>query len=363
MYPLYQTINSRITGFIILAAVTLALPLDPDRISLNGFVSFEAEQQIDAIGLGDPNFSLDADLLDLIFNFQIGENMRTVCDISWKHGHESSKNYGALDLEYVFIEHTFFDEIKLRIGKILTPFGNFNEILQAKPAYYSVDVPLSAEIVKQFAPTSFLFFPKSGMGISIQGETVFQYTKSLEYHFFVANGLQDSSTNPYEMDGNISKSIAAQLRFSVTDNIKVGKSIYIDNPVHPIHRLIFSDGYEFEFNNGKFRLLSELTIGNLYKDKDITENSQVTQAGAYIQPSFSFESGLTPYFRFDILDPDIKLDDNYSFVTTLGIHYELSNWYMVKSEVDYFHFGKKSQVPQLSDAGYTTFKAALVLGF
>ena len=53
------------------------------RLTINGYSSFEFEKQIEDEGGGDPNGSFDADLFDLVFNFQVTDKVRVSTDLTW----------------------------------------------------------------------------------------------------------------------------------------------------------------------------------------------------------------------------------------------------------------------------------------
>jgi hypothetical protein len=46
------------------------------KLTINGYSGFEFEKQIDEEGNGDPNGSFDADLFDLVLNFQVTDAIR-----------------------------------------------------------------------------------------------------------------------------------------------------------------------------------------------------------------------------------------------------------------------------------------------
>ena len=56
---------------VLLALAVPAEAIEGDKISVNGYSSFEFEKQLEneGEGGGDPNSSFDADLFDLVFNF------------------------------------------------------------------------------------------------------------------------------------------------------------------------------------------------------------------------------------------------------------------------------------------------------
>src|SRR5436190_14010768 len=127
--------------FRLLALVTLALAWVPavraqemaDRIVINGYTNFEFSKQLSKDGKGDKNGSFDADQFDLVFNITVSERVRAALDLSWEHGTATEDGRGNQAMEYGFVEYTLSDKLKLRFGKMFTPFGVFNEIHTAKP--------------------------------------------------------------------------------------------------------------------------------------------------------------------------------------------------------------------------------------
>ena len=349
--------NMYMRGFLFFCGLlSFIWGIDSERITVNGFSNVEIEKQIGTSGLGDPNGSFDGDL-DILLNFQIGEKMRVTGDFSWEHGFDSKESRGGSSLEYTFIEHTITDMLKIRVGKILTPFGIYNEIHRAKPAYFSVKIPRATISPIKWEPNAFVFFPKSGMGIELFGETVYDRSKGIEYNLFVSNGLQDSSVNPFEKDGNGGKAITARIRFEVSEGVQIGKSFYIDMPSDTITELLFTDGYELQWMWEGFQLMTEVVIGNEWqRDKERRQ-----QIGVFIQPAYSTLSGFTYFARGEFYKSSFKEKKDYVTLLIGGVLYEISNWYMIKCELDYFRFGDGNSL--LPHQNYMEIKASLVLGF
>ena len=57
-----------------------------DKLTINGYSSFEFEKMFDDKGKGDPNGSYDADLFDLVLNFTPTDRLRIAADLTWEHG-------------------------------------------------------------------------------------------------------------------------------------------------------------------------------------------------------------------------------------------------------------------------------------
>ncbi|MBK5256654.1 MAG: hypothetical protein JJE39_11520, partial [Vicinamibacteria bacterium] len=152
----------------ILAAAALVASLLPspvfaqelsDRIVINGYTNFEFSKQVSKEGGGDKNGSFDADQFDLVFNITVSERVRAALDLSWEHGTATEDGRGNQAMEYGFAEYAFSDWLKLRFGKMFTPFGVFNEIHTAKPAFLTVKEAASLNKNDRIVDGGFLFYP------------------------------------------------------------------------------------------------------------------------------------------------------------------------------------------------------------
>ena len=333
--------------------------IEIDRLTINGYTSFEFEQQIESEreGNGDPNGSFDADLFDLVFNFQATDNIRAAADVSWEHGAASEDDRGNVALEYGFVEYTFSDFLKIRFGKMFTPFGVFNEIHTAKPAFLSVKEAAGVNKTERIVGAGYRFFPRWGTGIGFQGDATIM-DKSVDYNILIANG-EDEDANPFEEDTNESKSVTARVRFSPLDTLRIGNSLYYEKTTEAGFNDLFSEGIELEYYHNHWRLLTEVAIG--FKESDA--NGTIEQVGFYIQPSYQFDNGITPYLRLDYLDPDLDRSADHGFDIITGVNFQINQSFIIKLEHNYFKGAKNSSLSGFSGRDYNEIKAAVVLGF
>ena len=341
----------------VLAVSSRALPADElsDRIRINGYANFEFEKQIEEQGFGDPNGSFDADQLDLVFNVQAAERIRAAVDVSWEHGVATEDDRGNVALEYGFMEYAVSDAFKIRVGKMLTPFGIFNEIHTAKPAFLTVKEAASLNKTDRIVEDAFRFYPRWGAGIALHGD-IAMGDSNLIYDALVANGEQDH-TNPFEEDDNSVKSFTGRVRFEPSESFRFGYSFYFDKDQATFGRVV-SNGLELEAQWRRLRIWSEAAIGSL-KAPDGTARTQV---GFYVQPSLHLGKGITPYLRVDFVDPDSGPDDQgWDFI--VGINWEISRNFMLKAENNRFHGGDGSSLGTLPGNGYNEIKTAVSLGF
>jgi hypothetical protein len=326
-----------------------------DRITINGYTNFEFEKMIDKEGAGDKHGSFDADQFNLVFNIHAADRVRVAADLSWEHGAATEEPRGNVALEYGFVEYTISNLFKLRAGKMLTPFGVYNEIHTAKPAFLTVKEPPSLNKTERIIKGTFRYYPRWGAGLALHGDGV-AGGKNFNYDLLVANGEQ-TNTNPFEEDDNGFKSVTARFRLEPTDSMRLGWSLYLDKTTDPAFRKIVSNGLEFEWTHKSFRLLAEGALGKVQRD----ELSDLTQKSFYIQPSYSFAHGITPYLRYEWVDSGFP-DESGTLLTT-GVNWEITKNFMLKAENDWFHGSASSSLGQYPGGGYSEIKAALVLGF
>ena len=328
-----------------------------DRIRINGYTSFEFEKQLDKQGNGDKNGSFDADGFDLVLNIHASERVRAALDMALEHGVATEDGRGNVAMEYGFVEYTFKDMLKLRVGKMFTPFGVFNEIHTAKVSFLSVKEAASLNKNDRIIEGGFLFYPRWGAGIALHGDGVIG-KKNFNYDVLLANGEQEN-TNPFEEDDNGAKSVTLRVRFEPTEQLRVGYSAYFDSASDPALGRLSSNGLELEWNVGRLRLLGEVALG-IRTPKNAASTKQV---GWYLQPSYHFTNGLTPYVRLDVINLSTDHPDDVGTDFIVGLNYELTKQCNLKLENNYFHGGKNTSLAQFPGRGYNEIKAAFVLGF
>jgi hypothetical protein len=328
-----------------------------DRIRINGYTSFEFEKRLSQKGNGDPNGSFDADGFDLVLNIHASERVRAALDMALEHGVATEDGRGNVAMEYGFVEYTLSDLFKFRVGKMFTPFGVFNEIHTAKPAFLSVKEAASLNKNDRIIKGGFRFYPRWGAGIALHGDGVIG-KKNFNYDVLLANGEQEN-TNPFEEDDNGAKSVTARVRFEPSEQLRIGYSVYYDSFSDPAAGRLVSNGLEAEWTLGKLRLLSELAFGVL-SPRDTPHTRQV---GWYLQPSFHFKNGLTPYLRLDLLNLSTSRSHDVGTIFIAGLNYELTKQCNVKLENNFFHGGTATSLAEFPGRGYHELKAAFVLGF
>ena len=351
----------RIGLFVVaLAAPSIAAAYDAGPLTIHGYSSFEYERQIEKAGegAGDPNGSFDADLFDLVLSGQVTPRTRVAADVTWEHGAATEDGRGNVAIEYGFVEYAIADALKLRAGKMFTPFGIYNEIHTAKPTFLTVKEAPSTNKPSRIVEDAMRFYPRWGAGVEALGNIPLGGV-TLDYSVLVGNGDQEN-TNPFEEDDNEWKSTAARVRIGDDEHFELGASFYYDRfAPGGTDESIMSGGAELKIQLGPSALWAEAMVARL-KDRAGGTRQQV---GGYVQPSYRFDFGLTPYFRLDYIEPNTDVPDDWGVCFTAGLNFELDLGLFLKLENDYFRGGARSSLAAFPGHDYNEIKAAVVLGF
>jgi len=348
-----------LTGLLV-APSLLAAPIE--NIDLNGYLSFEYEQHIDGDAGGDKHGSFDIDLFDLVLNIDLSNRLRVATDITWEHGTATENGLGNAAIEYTFAEYRLSNLLQLRAGKMFTNFGIYNEIHTAKPAIMSVKEPLSTNKNNKLG-SEFRFYPRWNTGIALLGNDVTSKYE-LDYIIQLSNG-DDTEANPYEEDANSAKAINGRLRVHLSNNVQAGLSFYNDKLNHydsagnvdgTTRITSFGSQLQYETSNG-FGIEAEVVSGKVRTYQGVNINRYALTAMFYYQISLD----ITPYYRYEYLDPNKDITDDNGSVHILGMNIPIDNNMYLKIELDKFSTGLANS--EYNGADFVELKSSISIGF
>ncbi len=354
-----------IVSLVLLVSI-LSVPAEAqiqERVRINGYSSFEYEYLLSEDGNSDPNGSFDADLIDIVLNVDISSRLRFATDITWEHGTATEEGLGNAAVEYAFPEYTIRNWLKIRAGKMFLPFGIYNEIHTAKPAFLAVKEPLSTNKPNKFGADE-RFYPRWATGISVLGNFSVG-TVNFEYNVQVSNGYQEN-TNPFEEDDNTQKAVATRLLVQPIPGLKMGVSTYSDR-ITELDATTGDDTGErtklsslsthAEYSTGGFGLEFEYITGKT----DPSDPSELQKNAFEGMLYYTIADRYTPYFRYEFLDPDKDIDDDTANMLSIGLNTLVDKNYFLKLQYNYVSSGDANA--RFAGVNFSEFQAAVVLGF
>lgn len=321
-------------------ACTLMLTRDgssQEFIGPHGYLTFEAEiSNKDSVG---ERGTFDLHHLNIIGNFLLDSKTRVFGEIEWEHGidteaeGQNGKGIGFVRVERAWFEVVLSDQLAFRLGKFLTPYGIYNEIHDAAPAYDTSILPTSiyGQHENPFGQQQ-RFYAKFSIGIQALGKLEFGGL-GLDYQAFVSNGR---GSKPFEQDDNGNKGIGFRLESDIAAaGLKLGYSLYTDRNGLANNTRQTSHAWDVRFEHKRWRLSGEVALSRLGRGK-AAAHDQVANAG-YGELAYHLFRRQTVLVRYDIFDADRRRSGDLEKDLTLGMSIQASQKVVVKSEVHFLH--------------------------
>lgn len=380
------------TLLIVLSGFIFVLHADwTDKVSLNGFFNFEIEDRVagEKTSMADEYQSFDSDMLNLLLNVQVTDNIRVAVDLTWEHGSQSEIDKGNVGYEYAFAEYTFSDTIKIRAGKMFTPFGIYNEIHDAKPSIIILKEPNSTNKMYFISNDTYeqtTLYPRWGTGIALLGDTNIADIP-LDYIVQITNGDVSYGTggNEYDKDDNNHKAITARVRADVTDNLQIGASVYHDtmnqyNKVYKTKSVTDTNGNPLNYVTKEYQLGSTMDIDTqgVQLIWHATENFRLeaeyirgtlnakgiksfARNGFSILPSYFIADNINLFFLYAQADPNESKTKDGVINWVPGINIEINDNVFIKMDV--LNVISEKQNTIYAGNSYSELRAALSIGF
>jgi hypothetical protein len=284
---------------VVLAALLLcaqpAFAIDLSKISLNGFIDFEYRSADNAEGNYNGSFQIQH--LSFALDVPISDKLSTYTLIEVDNGVDSGTN--EIEVENAFIKYVHSDEVQFKFGKILTPFGYYNEIHNATPVIISVAIPQAINSMQDRGGVR--MYPQWNTGVNMLG-TIATSLGALDYTVYVGNGENPPGINDAEIDANPNKAVGARVNFQASEHMQIGASVYngdiatkttetapIKNGPHTAVGMLLA------LNSDKLFFLSEYAISR--------ELGSTASAG-YGQFTYRLLKRLSAYYRLEYSNPD-----------------------------------------------------------
>lgn len=300
-----------------------------ENVNLHGYTDFLYKKNTKNEAPEDPsapdttNGSFDFRHLTFLVDIHVMPELWIKTNVEFDHTPDTELGYGGIIMEYGFAEYMVKDWLKLRAGKALTPYGLFNEIHDASPAYLSVTVPESVYRPEQKG--GFSLIPKWTTGISVLGITNPCDGCEFDYVIYIGNG-ESVGINEGQFDSNPNKAVGGRAQISIDDEkFLVGVSAYYGEKA--VSQTNLSENHwayviSLSYNLSNFNLKAEYGQGKL---------ASRTEYAWYVQPSYKI-GRYTPYLRVQSNDPDDTKPDDYWNAYLAGVNIQLNKHMFLKFE-------------------------------
>lgn len=302
--------------------------------------------------------SFDQHHFNIISIYNIEKQFRLFAEVEYEHGPslKDGEMYGKIYLAKSFLEYKKNDFFRLRIGKFLTPFGIYNEIHDAAPAYLYTVLPFSvygAHTINSGYKDR--LFSKFSTGLQVLGS--FYYNRiNVEYKLYVSNGR---GSHPSENDNNANKAFGGRLNLiTLNHTVHFGLSYYAEKNGLDFDRRFKILGADIEMDMGNIFWEAEAIFSQVEK-LDVNNNPMNEfHYGScfYSTLAYTFLDKYTPFIRYEHKDHSIY-GEHKEHIMTIGLNVSITPKIYFKSEV---HL---RNLYDSTDDNYESFVSSIAVAF
>ena len=307
-------------------------------IGPHGYLTFEAE--ISDKDSTSRNGTFDLHHFNLLANYLISGNAQVFGEIEWEHGADlENKNSGFVRIERAWFEYEFSKKFSIRIGKFLTPYGIFNIVHDAAPAWDFSILPQSIYGEhKNALNTEQKFYSKFSIGIMLHGH-LDVLGADLTYKTFISNGRGE---RPFEQDDNKDKAYGLRLITNLEEaGIKLGYSFYTEKNGLVRDSRQFSHTFDFRGEYGRWRLISEFARSFLESPGEAFPDQWYS--GGYAELGFQLFRNTMLIARYDLLSPDTQETASRERDISIGTSVKVMSNVLVKSGIHFWHIDNNTK--------------------
>jgi hypothetical protein len=329
-----------------------------ELIGPHGYLTLEAEiSNKDSVG---KRGTFDLHHFNLFGDYLLSDKARVFGEIEFEHAGDTEgstfaeEEGGDIRVERAWFEYAFSQKLKLQLGKFLTPYGIYNEIHDAAPAYDTSILPVSIYGVHRnpFGQQQ-RYYAKFSLGAQVLGKLELG-SASLQYQLMLANGR---GRKPYAQDDNRNKALGARLLVELPAlRLKAGYSFYSEKNGLVQHTRQSSHAGDLRFEWRRWRVSGEFAHSVLSSGNAFTP-AQVANGG-YGELAYQLFNRQTILLRYDVLDPHRRQSGDLERDVTIGTSVQIIRQTVVaKAEA---HFWRVESGPRRN---YTLGIASLAVVF
>ena len=292
--------------------------LGDSGIHLGGYANAQMHSQ----GMSPTSFAVDD--LSLFVSWDNGSKLRYFSeteiedDLTYREGQALTAKRAKFRLERIYLDYLLNDNVTLRMGKILTPIGQWN-LMHANPLVWTTTRPVA---------TSNLF-AEHATGIMLQG-VIPLGERFIEYS---AYGDYTSSLDPVRGDNpNFDNAQGLRLRYSLYDNLQIGFSYADFSLMGKTDNRNHLSGLDLAWSYQRFAVNSEI----VYRDTNDPSALQHAWQG-YIQGVSPLSASLYAVGRYEFFD---QAQQKSGEAEVLGLAYRPTPPLVVKVE---YRLGKNNR--------------------
>ncbi len=336
---LYRRDRSAFVFLCVVLGVAVAPLAAQERFRIYGYLDLEADWS--DVTSEARNLSFDVHHFSVVNSFRIDERWFVFSEFEVEHEfapEPGESGSGLFALERAWVEYLFSPLLAVRAGRLLTPFGIYNQRHDATPTFLGTFLPqtIYGEHPNPLGEEQDLF-ENNGTGVELLGDMPVGSWAGA-YSVYLLNGRGENSN---EADDNRDKGIGGRLQIrSPMEEVVLGASYYRDRngAAADTRQEVFAADVALAYSHA---LLEVEGVIPRMEDVDLAgdpSGSYRTGLAYYVQGSYRIADRFTPWGRFEAYDPDRDASDDVERGVSLGLNVAVSASAFLKSEVQFQSF-------------------------
>jgi hypothetical protein len=241
-------------------------------------------------GLGSEPWKLEISDLSLFVTWDNGSRLRFFSELEVEDTLTAGEHQGLTTkatyfaLERLHLDYLINDALTIRIGKVLTPIGQWN-VIHADPLVWTTTRPVATQNL----------FSKNLTGVTLHGNVAFG-EQSIDYAVY---GEYSDSLDPNPADKpHFDNAVGARIRYNVSDDLQIGLS-YSDFALRgssDIRQHLL--GLDVAWTYQRYAVNSEI----VYRNTDTKINANAWQG--YVQGVSPLAGHFYAVARYEFFDQD-----------------------------------------------------------
>lgn len=272
--------------------------IDDTGIRLGGYASTHLN------GFGETPWAFDISDLSLFVTWDNGSRLRFFSEVEAEDAMSAGEHQGlttktaGFRLERLYLDYLVSDRLTVRIGKILTPIGQWNQI-HADPLVWTTNRPVATDNLFSEHATGIMLHGNIPIGKRSLDYSVYaDYSASLE--------LRRSESSVFD------NALGFRLRYNINDQLKIGLSyadFALQDSVNTRNHLV---GLDLAWSYRRFAVNSEI----VYRNNDSTLDNNAWQG--YIQGVSPIAGDFYGVGRYEFFD---QANAKFGQVGVFGLAY------------------------------------------
>ena len=296
-----------------------------DKISIGGYGELHYNNL-------DSKRQIDFHRFVLFFNYDYSDRIKFFSELELEHSLAGEDKPGEVELEQAYVEYSFDEANRAKVGLFLLPIGILNETHEP-PTFYGVERNTIENIIipSTWWAGGFGYTYRTDQGLSLdlalhEGLEIDPSSSGVFTPRIRSGRQKTANADGRHLAGT------ARLKYTGVLGLELAGSLQYQSDITQVSGDALENGFLYEFhaiyNRDRFGLRALYAGWELDTNATIAATGNDSQDGWYIEPSFKLRDNLGIFARYEDVDGGRTSDEFFQWV--IGLNYWLNEDIVLK---------------------------------